>query len=160
MFQNLTQYQTAGLIVMVVILPLLLNTMYIWYLANKSKQWPKVQGTIKTVNIHGSEIQMDLEYNYQVQGETHKNKRIFFTNSKYYKKSRAIEFEKKYHEGQEVSVFYNPNKHHMSVLEPGRKDGVISGIILLALLFALGYIAFFNEALLTTILNQQFQLFN
>ena len=152
-FQNLTQYQITGLILMVVILPLLLNTMYIWYLANQSKQWPKVQGTIQTVNIHGSEIQMDLEYSYQVQGETHKNKRIFFTNSKYYKKSRAIEFEKKYKEGQQVSVFYNPNKHRMAVLEPGRKDGVISGVIFLALFFALGYIAFFNEALLTTFIN-------
>jgi len=150
---ELTQYQTADLIVMVVILPLLLNTLFIWYLANKSKQWPKVQGTIQIVNIHGSEIQMDLEYNYQVQGETHKNKLIFFTNSKYYKKSRAVEFEKKYQEGQQVNVFYNPNKHRMAVLEPGRKDGVISAIILLALVFSLGYIAFFNEALFRAFIN-------
>jgi hypothetical protein len=160
MFQELTQYQTAGLILMLVISPLLINTLYIWYLANQSKLWSKVQGTIQTIDIAASEIKMSLEYSYQVQGEAYKNKRIFFTNSKYYKKSRTIEFEKKYQEGQQVSVFYNPNKHRMAVLEPGRKDGVISGIIFLALFFALGYIAFFNEALFTIIINQLFQLFN
>lgn len=158
--QNLTQYQTAGLILMVVVLPLLLNTLYIWYLANKSKQWPKVSGTIQNINIAASELKMHLEYSYQVKGETYKNKRIFFTNSKYYKKAQAKEFEKKYQEGQQVHVFYNPNKHSMAVLEPGRKDGFISAIILLALLFSLGYIAFFNEALFTTIINQLFQTFN
>ncbi|GAA4804954.1 DUF3592 domain-containing protein [Litoribaculum gwangyangense] len=153
MFQELTDYQTTGLIIMLIISPLLINTLYIWYLANQSKRWPKVEGTIQTVNIHGSEIQMDLEYSYQVQGETHKNKRIFFTNSKYYKKNRAIEFEKKYREGQQVNVFYNPNKHRMAVLEPGRKDGVISAIILLTLFFTLGYVAFFNPALITAFIN-------
>lgn len=152
-FQNLTQYQKAGLILMVVILPLLIHTMYLWYLANQSKLWPKVQGTIQTVNISASEIKMSLEYSYQVQGETYKNQRIFFTNSKYYKKNHAKEFEKKYQEGQQVSVFYNPIKHSMAVLEPGRKGGLISGMFLLALFFFLGYIAFFNEALLTAFIN-------
>lgn len=157
---ELTQYQTAGLIVMAVTLPLLLNALYIWYLANKSKQWPKVSGTIQTINIAASELKMHLEYSYQVKGETYKNKRIFFTNSKYYKKERAKEFEEKYKEGQQVSVFYNPNKHSMAVLEPGRSHGVISAIVLLVLLFSLGYIAFFNEALFITIINQLFQMFN
>ncbi|MEZ4855002.1 MAG: DUF3592 domain-containing protein [Gelidibacter sp.] len=160
MFHGLTQYQITGLILMMVILPLLLNTMYIWYLANKSKLWPKVQGTIQTINISASEIKMNLEYSYQVQGEAFKNQRVFFANTKYYKKNRAIEFEKKYQEGQQVNVFYNPNKPSMAVLEPGRKDGVILAIILTVLIFSLGYIAFFNEAILANLLNQQFQIFN
>ncbi|WP_111309962.1 DUF3592 domain-containing protein [Confluentibacter sediminis] len=155
-----THMQIAGLILMVVMLPLLFNTLYILSLANKSKLWPKVKGNIVTVYNYVSSREMFLEYCYQIQGKEYKNKRIFFTNSNHYERKSAREFEKKYSEGQEVEVYYNPNKHSTSVIEPGRKDGVLVSILLTVIFFLFGYIAFFDQELFTEITEKLFQLFS
>nr|WP_247653719.1 DUF3592 domain-containing protein [Flavobacterium sp. CS20] len=70
------------------------------------------------------------------------------------------EFRSKYSPGQQVEVFYNPNKPKMAVLEPGRKDGIVLAVVITSVSFIYGYIAFFNQDLYTEITEKLFQLFN
>lgn len=157
---ELDQRQILGLILLVAMLLVLINSIYIWHLANQSKLWPKVRGTMESIKSYNNAKKMIFEYGYQVQGTVYKNQRIFFSNSKQYKLKHIREFRRKYSQGQQVEVFYNPNKPKMAVLEPGRKDGVALAVAITSVSFIYGYIAFFNQDLYTEITEKLFQLFN
>lgn len=157
---ELDQRQILGLILWVAMLLVLINSLYAWYLANQSKLWPKAKGTIESIKSYNNAKKMIFEYGYQVQGTVYKNQRIFFSNSKQYRLKHIREFRSKYSPGQQVEVFYNPNKPKMAVLEPGRKDGIVLAVVITSVSFVYGYIAFFNQDLYTEITEKLFQLFN
>ncbi|WP_339918250.1 DUF3592 domain-containing protein [Yeosuana marina] len=157
---ELDQREILGLILLVVIISILINSIYMWHLANQSKLWPKVKGTVESIKSYNNAKRMIFEYGYQVQDIVYKNQRIFFSNSKQYRLKHIREFRRKYSQGQQVEVFYNPNNPKIAVLEPGRKDGVVLAVVISALSFMYGYIAFFNQELHTEITEKLFQLFN
>ncbi len=69
------------------------------------------------------------------------------------KGKRMWDLIEKYPEGKEVNVFYNPSNQNESTLEPGRKDGIIGALIVLILLFLLGFMAYSNPYLITEIMD-------
>lgn len=152
-FSNLNQTQIASLILLGVSTPLLFANIRYWVLADQSRSWPKVKGLVIEgfdFSISGS---LTFSYQYGVNEHMYSGKRPYFANS--YKKlgrEKTNELMSKYAEGQEIDVYYNPSKPEMSVLEPGRKDGLLTGIVLLTIFFLTGIITFYNWMLVGNLL--------
>lgn len=141
-FSSLSQSQIAGIIVQLITLPLIIMTARKWWLANQSNQWLKTSGKV----IKGLDFSMSghlqFLYEYQISGRTYQGNKPFFANSyKHLKGKRSWELIDKYSEGKQIAVFYNPSNPKLSILEPGRKDGIITAFLILFLLFVLGFIA-------------------
>lgn len=145
MFLNLTDIQMAGLIALMVTTPFLIKSIRNIYLANASKQWRKVNGTIIEMSDFGKKF--NLQYEYIVNGDLFKSRKICFTNTNSPIDDSASKFDEKYALNKTVDVFYNPEKLNQAVLEPGRKDGLFATIIFLGALFVIGSIALFNQDL-------------
>ncbi|MGJ8591031.1 MAG: DUF3592 domain-containing protein [Aquaticitalea sp.] len=71
-----------------------------------------------------------------------------FINSSRPINQRANEFEEKYALNKSVDIIYNPLHPKQSVLEPGRKDGLLLGIIALTIVFVFGCLAVFDQNIL------------
>lgn len=94
--------------------------------ALRSKSWPKVTGIIRTHDIHehsssdGSWYTPIIKYGYKVRDVYYRGKTISFSllpiSNNY---DSALRYTFKYKKGDEVRVYYNPDKHRESVLEPG-----------------------------------------
>ncbi|QCX40792.1 DUF3592 domain-containing protein [Aureibaculum algae] len=153
-FASLTQSQIAGIILQLVVLPFLFMALRRWGWAKQSVQWPKVKGEVaKSLDFPLSKI-IDFLYTYEIKGITYQGTKPFFANSfKNFKKKKTSELMEKYTKGTEVVVFYNPSNHKISTLEPGRKDGIIGALIVLILLFLLGFMAYSNPYLITEIMD-------
>ena len=84
-------------------------------------------------------------------GKPYKGNKAFFTNSfKNLGRDKTQTLVNRYPQGQEIEVYYNPEKHSISILEPGRKDGIYSsGLIMMTILFLLGVIALFDHTIIT-----------
>lgn len=150
---TLNQTQIASFILLTISTPLLIVNIRYWVLADQSIDWPTVKGLVVEgfdFSISGA---LTFSYHYSVNGRMYSGKRPFFANS--YKKlgrEKTNELITKYSEGQEIEVYYNPSKPEMSVLEPGRKDGLLTGIVLLAIFFLVGIITFYNWMLVGNLL--------
>ncbi|MDW5290220.1 DUF3592 domain-containing protein [Formosa sp. PL04] len=156
MFSNLTQIQVSGLIVVLVLTPFLIKSVRNFYLANASKHWPKISGTIKEMSGFGKKY--SVLYEYTVNRDTYKSNKICFTNTNAPVSESASEFEKKYALNQIINVFYNPQNPKQSVLEPGRKDGLLQSIIFLGILFVFGCLAVLYQDLFLQILDPYIQI--
>lgn len=156
MFLNLSQIQISGLVALLVSTPFLIKSVRNFYLANASKQWPKVSGTITKAPEFGRKF--GLLYEYTVNRETYKSNKRCFTNSNRPIKQRANVFEEKYALNQIINVYYNPNNRKQAVLEPGRKDGLLLAIIFLGVMFVFGCLAVFNQALFLELIGPYFQI--
>lgn len=146
MFTNLSQIQISGLIALVVSTPFLIKSVRNFLLANASKQWPKVSGTILKAPEFSRKY--SLQYEYTVEKMLYKSNNICFTNSNRPINQRANEFEEKYALNKQVAVYYNPDNPKKAVLEPGRKDGLLLAIIFLGVLFVFGCLALLNQGLI------------
>lgn len=156
MFSSLTPIQISGLMALAVSTPFLIKSVRNLYLTNASKQWPKVSGTIKEISGFG--VKYSVLYEYTVNRATYKSHKICFTNSNSVKNQNAKELEKRYAINQIVDVFYNQNNPKMAVLEPGRKEGLLLAIIILSILFIVGCLAVFDQALFFQFLEPYFQI--
>ncbi|QTY28071.1 hypothetical protein [Flavobacterium sp. CS20] len=63
---ELDQRQILGLILLVAMVSVLINSIYAWYLANQSKLWTKAKGTIESIKSYNNAKKMIFEYGYQV----------------------------------------------------------------------------------------------
>lgn len=156
MFASITQVQISGLIVLLTSTPFLIKSIRNFYLANASKKWTKVNGTIIEMSNIGRRY--NLLYEYTVNRTTNKNYRICFTNSNRPINQLASEFKEKYALNRIVDVFYNPIKPKQAVLEPGKKDGLILAIIILSVLFVFGCVAVFNQVFFLELINPYFKI--
>lgn len=93
--------------------------------ANASVEWPTVQGILSFSNIEtsisdGDEMyRVDLLYAYTVQGENYTGNRISTIDGSTSSISEVERKLNKYPEGELVNVYYDPNNHHVSLLETG-----------------------------------------
>lgn len=143
----LSHIQISGLIALLVALPFLIMSVRNLLLSKASKDWPKVNGIIKEIKDFGAEVKFKLVYEYVVEKNSYKSSRIIFSTSSTYHRYNAREFEKKYAIDQVVNVYYNPLKPKQAVLEPGRNDGSLAGVIMFGILMLLGGLAIFNQSL-------------
>jgi len=146
--ESLSQFQIAGILLQLVILPfLLMKLRYFWW-AKQSLQWPKVTGIVVDGIIFRLSRSLDFLYTYDINGVTYKGDKPFFYNSyKTLNIKKVSQLTNKYPEGKQVIVYYNPSNHKISTLEPGRKDGVNGALLLLLFLFLLGFICFYDPTL-------------
>ncbi len=153
LFSNLSQMQINGLILLVVSLPLLAWSLWNLHLSVRSKTWPKVKGKILEVPI--TKRPYILKYQYMVGGKTYEHTRIFFTNSIEWER-RAKSMRKIYKEGQAVEVFYDFNNYKRAVLQPGRKDGLITSILFLTVFILIGGTAYYNPYIIQKFISSIF----
>ena len=152
--ESLSQFQMAGIILQLLALPFLVMKLRLFWWAKQSVHWPKVNGVVeKGLDFPLSKI-INFLYTYEITGTSYKREKPFFANSfKNIKRMKAKELKARYPEGKQVIVFYNPSNPKISTLEPGRKDGVISALILLFFLFMLGFISYYNPNLLVELID-------
>lgn len=153
-FQSLSQFQIAGLVLLLILLPFLFKTIRRWWWAKQSLQWPKVNGMVtKGLDFPLSKI-IDFQYSYELNGTRYTGEKPFFANSfKNFPQKKASGLIAKYDLGKQLTVFYNPSNPSISTLEPGRKDGVMGALILLILLFLLGALSFYNPSVIVEIID-------
>ena len=153
-FQSLSQFQIAGLVLQLVLLPFLFLALRRWWWAKQSLQWPKVNGVVtKGLDFPLSKI-IDFLYTYELNGATYTGNEPFFANSfKKFSQKKASGLIAKYTLGKQLTVFYNPSNPRISTLEPGRKDGVMGALLLLFLLFLLGAVSFYNPSIIIEIID-------
>ncbi len=153
-FESLNQFQIAGIILQLVALPFLVVKLRYFSWAKQSLQWPKVKGIIAKGIIFRMPRSMDFLYTYEVNGVTYKGDKPFFYNSnKTLTVKKVTHLMDTYTEGKQVVVHYNPSNPKISTLEPGRMDGVIGALILLILLFMLGFMSYYDPLLLVELMD-------
>ena len=83
--------------------------------------WEVSQGVITKSNIKraGAAFSPDVEYQYSVLGTEYKGLSVTITLKQTYDVKVAQNWITEYPVGKKVNVFYNPEIHHMSVLEKG-----------------------------------------
>lgn len=147
--QSLSQFQIAGLVLQLILLPFLFMALRRLWWAKQSHQWPKVKGVVTKGLDFPLSKKIDFLYTYELNGATYTGEEPFFANSfKNFSQKKASGLIAKYALGKQVNVFYNPSNPRISTLEPGRKDGVIGALLLLFLLFLLGAVSFYRPSLL------------
>ncbi|MDD3720993.1 MAG: DUF3592 domain-containing protein [Lutibacter sp.] len=153
-FSSLNQSQIAGIIAQLVAIPFIIIAAKKWWLANQSLNWPKVEGiVVKGLDFSTSGHLLFL-YEYQISGITYQGKKPFFANSfKNLREKKSWKLIERYPEGMSVNVYYNSANPKISTLEIGRKDGVITVLIIMVLLFILGFISQHYPTLLYQFLN-------
>ncbi|MBD0779285.1 DUF3592 domain-containing protein [Maribacter sp. ANRC-HE7] len=146
---SLSQFEIAGLVLQLVLLPFLFMTLRRWWWAKQSLQWPKVNGVvIKGLDFPLPKI-IEFQYTYDINGTTYQGEKPFFANSfKHLSQKKASYLMDTYTIGKQLKVFYNPSNPRISTLEPGRKDGVMGVLVLLVVLFLLGAVAFYRPSLI------------
>lgn len=120
-------------------------------LALYTKTWQYALGTItrselsEDLDSEGEKLyKFVIEYSYTLDGTEYKGKTIFIGDGFYTNdKSKVDEYLKKFVVFQRVSVYYNPKKPKMSVLEKGLNKYILRGFfigILCILIAIIGYI--------------------
>nr|WP_320118232.1 DUF3592 domain-containing protein [uncultured Marinifilum sp.] len=93
--------------------------------AKTSEKWPVVKGVVSYSNIKSKKTDgktmysPDIKYTYEVQGENYTGNRISSFESSTSSYSAVKKDLIKYQQGKIVSVYYNPETHSISMLEPG-----------------------------------------
>lgn len=153
-FESLSQFQLAGIILQMLVLPFIFLKMRLFWWAKQSLHWPKIDGVVtKGLDFPLPKI-INFLYSYEVNGTTYMGKKPFFANSfKNFSQKKASGLIAKYTLSKQVAVFYNPSNPSISTLEPGRKDGVMGALLLLFLLFLLGAISFYRPSLIVEIID-------
>ncbi len=127
--------QFTGAILSLIAVPLLIVHVRNWFFAKQSLDWPTCAGVVDkglSFTIYGT---LSFSYEYAVLGKSYKCDRPYFSGSfKNVGRKKENELINFYPMGKPVTVSYHPEKPQLSVLEPGRKEGVLSTIIQLIIL--------------------------
>jgi hypothetical protein len=100
----------------------LLLMLFSCYLGHQSENWPSTEGTIVSTEIErvGGSYDVDVEFTYDVGGETHQRCNIGFGRSdEFATRAEAERFLAEYPEKSAVLVYYDPNHPGYSTLKPG-----------------------------------------
>jgi len=95
-----------------------------------TKHWLATEGTVISTTVEtsmgysehrGNTIRYSpsVKYTYSVDGKTQNGDHVTFSNRSTRIQSTAEAVISKYPVGSTITVFYNPEAHHQSVLEPG-----------------------------------------
>jgi len=147
---NNHQLVSSCLIIVGVIIILLVYNAF--NLSKASLTWPNVEGEIlKTSmetshqtqdNFQGTSYTANIEYKYKVQDVEYSSSRIYFGSKigHSFNEERSKELLRKYKATQNIKVFYNPDNHKISVLEPGLHSELKLGLIIGFILIIIGLV--------------------
>lgn len=152
---SLNQSQIAGIIAQLIALPFIVVAAKKWWLANQSKQWLTTTGkVIIGLDFTISSGHLVFLYEYEINGITYQGKKPFFAISfKNLRGKKSWELIEKYPKGKQIDVFYNSANPKISILEPGRKDGVLSALLLLLFIFLLGFISYYRPSIIVAVID-------
>jgi hypothetical protein len=145
---DIDPYIALGIFFLVVgIIVFILNTRAI-VLANASKHWDITKGIILESVLYISDTdesntyRPQIEYSYSINENDFKSNRVYFGSNilSSFKKRRSQRLINKYPKGKCVDVYFNRMNEKMSVLEPGIKTEIITGLVLGIVLLAIGYL--------------------
>jgi len=113
-----------------------------------SMEWPQTKGIIessKIVRMDDKHIkyQIEMNYRYEVKGESYKNGRISLNSYPTRSARTNADIVNPYPVGKEVTVYYNPENPVISVLRPG-----ISSITFIPVVIGFGLIVISIASLL------------
>ncbi|RKD87678.1 DUF3592 domain-containing protein [Mangrovibacterium diazotrophicum] len=142
------QFQLSGLILVLVTIPIIAYTAKLLLLAKQSAKWPSTRGVIVTgfdLEVSG---RLNFLYEYTVDGTRHQGGKPFIATSfKRIEREKIAQLTISYPIGRQVEVYYKPEKPKISTLEPGRSEGLKSGIFLVTIFFIIGLFAALNPEL-------------
>ena len=109
----------------------------IWY-GLSSESWPAIEGEITSTKMDSSTHRVDKDYSstseptttyfptvlfrYAVNGSTYEGYEIKFGGYSFTEHDAALKILSRYPVGQRVDVYYQPDQHQKSVLEPGLSE--------------------------------------
>jgi hypothetical protein len=98
--------------------------------ARASATWPTAAGVVTSSEVDrstdaegGDSYSPEVDYQYQVDGQTITNNQIKFGENSYSSRRKAEEIAANYPLGQQVTVYYEPERPTNAVLEPGVSAG-------------------------------------
>lgn len=118
-------------------------------LAKASAGWPATQGSITTARVRvddrgesSESYHPEITYSYSVMGTSYEGSRRIIGATRGYSNRRGAEaFLQAYPVGQQVTVYYDPQKPSEAVLEAGTTRGAIGTLIISAVFTLIGLIA-------------------
>jgi len=110
----------------------------------RTKYWPKAIGEIVSSSLHESrrrtknksyvnQYTADIEYVYSVQGNEYNSKKIKWSDHASTSESVHQDILDQYPVGQQVDVFYNPEKPSVGLLVPSVGSGTFIGLLFFGL---------------------------
>ncbi|MFZ0548264.1 MAG: DUF3592 domain-containing protein [Candidatus Promineifilaceae bacterium] len=105
--------------------------------AKASASWPTASGLVTSSEVSHStdsdgndSYSPEVDYQYQVDGQSIVNSQIKFGENSYGNRRKAEEIAGNYPVGQQVTVYYDPERPDKAVLEPGVTAGsyIVLGI--------------------------------
>lgn len=145
--------QFTGVVLLLIASWLLIMHVRNWIFAKQSIRWPTCQGVVNK-GVSFKYTVLDFSYEYFVNDKAFKGSNPYFAGS--YKgmgrktEQRLIAL---YPLGKPVTVSYHPEKPHISVLEPGRRDGVMSSIIQLIILASIAMVCAAKPAIIWNLIS-------
>ena len=120
--------------------------------SKQAQNWLTTDGEIlsseldysRSMNSRITTYNAKIEYRYKVNDKVYISKRIYFGSSimSSSKKEKSNTLKNNYKANQNVTVYYNPDNHSMSVLETGYHSELNSGYVIGIILIIMG-ICFF-----------------
>lgn len=113
-----------------------------------SSQWPNVVGEVISAEARpvgggraGGTWSIRVQYRYTVDEQAYTGSRIRFTRSLNARLDAEVELAMlRFQSGQPIRVYHHPQRHRISVLEPGSDRSGWLGIVLSGLLFAVAIV--------------------
>jgi len=105
----------------------IITTLWGWSVivkARKSASWPSVAGKIVRSETEAENDNMlpDIRFSYTIDGKDYQ-KLIEFPASTTPTQEFSKDYTKRFPQGADVKVFYNPDNHQQAILEPGQQPG-------------------------------------
>lgn len=98
--------------------------------ARASSSWPTSEGVVTSSEVDhstdaegGDSYSPEIDYQYQVDGQSLTNNQIKFGENSYNSRRTAEEIAANYPVGRQVIVYYDPEQPDKAVLEPGVSSG-------------------------------------
>jgi hypothetical protein len=150
LLSTIANHQIASVCLIVAGIIILILVYNAFRLSKESLTWPTVEGEIvktnlqtsETSQVQGTSYNANIEYKYRVQSVYYTSSRIYFGSKigHSFKEDRSKDLVKKYTATQLVKIFYNPDNHKISVLEPGIHSELRSGVIIGVILMIIGLV--------------------
>ena len=132
---------------------LLWSNVRIWLRASESVRWPTVPGQVVTGLDYTTSGTLIFSYTFTVNGRNYEGKKPFFANSfRKLGREKTTALLANYPAGTAVTVSYHPENPALSILEPGRTEGVVSAMVVLVMLVALGVIMLYNPTIISSLM--------
>ena len=141
----------AGYIFLLIGIVLSLFNLRAIFRAKSSVTWNKTKGKILSSELviqkgtgdsSSRTFKPKVVYQYSLRDQIYKSKRVYFGSNimSSFKKTKSEDIVARYPKDKEVDVYYSRMNEKLSVLEPGVKSEISTGLIIGLIFITIGYI--------------------